>query len=346
MTSPHTGIASAEPASRAPAAHLTWKTVLVWIVGSAAFALFLSRSGVSAALPLLRRLTPETVAAVLLLSAAVPVLKLLRWHVLLAACGVHVARRKLLVPVSAGFFWGLVTPGTSGEVSRGFLLGIARRVSVATVIYEKVYDSLALVGMAVGALVARLLYARTGSHVLEWCAGAATVGILLAAPCIVARRTPLSHDGASAEGTPIPGLRGRIDRLIAATGELARSPRITVVSAATSCTMWLLTGAQFVLLVRVLGAPAFPWTGMGLGFFVPYIAGIVSLVPLGLGVLELTVSTLLAHYYSVGAPTAHATALAFRIVVTLPFVLWGFACYSFQALQARRRRIARPPQSR
>lgn len=316
-------------------AKLTWKTVAVWVAGAVAFGLFLSRSGVAEALPLLRRLTPGTVAAVLLLSAAIPVLKLLRWHALLAACGVEVPRARLLVPISAGFFWGLVTPGTSGEMTRGFLLGISRRVGLATVLFEKLYDSLALLGLAVAALCARLTYGRTGSHVLEWLVAAVVLAVFLAGPCLTAQRVPTVTPEAALAAT---GLRGRALGLLGATGGLARSPRIAALSAATSCAMWLLTGAQFVLLVRVLGAPAFPWTGMGLGFFVPYIAGIVSLVPLGLGVLELTVSTLLAHYYGVGAPTAHATALAFRIVVTLPFVLWGFACYSWQATQARRRR--------
>ncbi len=102
------------PAPAAPGARLTWKTVFVWVAGAVAFGIFLSRSGMTEALPMLRRLTPSTVAAVLVLSAAIPILKLLRWHALLAACGVEVPRSRLLVPVSAGFFWGLVTPGTSG----------------------------------------------------------------------------------------------------------------------------------------------------------------------------------------------------------------------------------------
>lgn len=306
--------------------------MIVWIVGLGFFALFLARTGVHESVPLLARLTPLAVVVVLALNATVPLLKMIRWHMLLGSCGVHVRRRDLLVPVSAGFFWGLVTPGTSGEMGRGFLLGIPRRVGVSTVLYEKVYDAIALLSLALAAVFARLVLDRGSSHAVAYAVAIATVLVLHAAPLVLAR---LVHaDEAAANGAR---LRDRAVRVLAATRGLARAPRVAVWSAIVSLLLWGITGAQFIILIRVLGAPTFPWSGVGLGFFVPYIAGIVSLVPLGLGVLELTVSALLARYYAVSPATAHATALAFRLLVTLPFVLWGFACYSWQATAARRR---------
>ncbi len=308
------------------------RSLVVWIVGMAFFAWFLARTGVNESLPLLRRLTPASIAAVLALNATVPLLKMVRWHMLLAACGVHVRRRDLLVPVSAGFFWGLVTPGTSGEMGRGFLLGIPRRVGVSTVLYEKLYDAIALLSLALAAVLARVVLDRGWGHATAYPVAIATVVLLHVVPVVVAR--VVRADESQAQG---PSLRDRAIRVLAATRDLAGASRVAAWSALVSLLLWCVTGAQFIVLIRVLGAPDFPWSGVGLGFFVPYMAGIASLVPLGLGVLELTVSTLLARYYTVSPATAHATALAFRLLVTLPFVLWGFACYSWQAAAARRR---------
>jgi hypothetical protein len=197
------------------------RAIIVWIAGCAFFALFLARTGVSQALPLLGRLTPGIVLTILAGNALIPLLKLIRWHALLLASGVRTSRRRLVVPVSAGFFWGLVTPGTSGEMGRGLLLGVPKRVGVATVLAEKLFDAAALLGLALAAVTARVGIGMGLSVPVSSALGLAVLGALLVLPWAGARFAAHLTPSASTHG-----LRARLGARFDGRGPSRSSVRV------------------------------------------------------------------------------------------------------------------------
>src|SRR6185436_4764050 len=66
------------------------------------------------------------------------VLKVARWRILTGPVDIGLGRRYLAV--NAGFFLGLVTPGTAGELTRGLLVGDRSPRLLATLLLEKVTD--------------------------------------------------------------------------------------------------------------------------------------------------------------------------------------------------------------
>ena len=80
------------------------------------------------------------------------------------------------------------------------------------------------------------------------------------------------------------------------------------------------------------------WGVIGLSF----VAGIVSLLPFGLGTTDLALLGLLT-VLGVPAPQAATVAVGFRLVSTIPLALGGAACYAY--LSATQPSTARPEAS-
>ena len=259
------------------------------------------------------------------------ILKLVRWRMLTGP--VAASRTDRYLAVNAGFFWGLVTPGTAGEVTRAFLLGDRVGRGVAIIVLEKVADS--------GVLVLCVVLAGITHLVSAWAAALLAVPILALALCAV--RASVRNDRLF---TAIPKLflglllapaRLRdVQDIYWEFHRLAQDTGLFVRSALFSAMLWLLMLAQMVLLCRGLGSDL-PVGTVALGFFLPYLAGVVSMVPLGIGVFDLGVGRMLGLYGSAAGMVAVAP-LFFRVLVTLPLVVFGYGCH--WALSLKRRRAA------
>ena len=112
-----------------------------------------------------------------------------------------------------------------------------------------------------------------------------------------------------------------------AVARLLVDPRRAIAFASWTAIVFASYTGQLLLVAAAIGRgidPAAAWGALGLGIM----AGVVSLLPFGLGSADLVLVGLLGV---AGVPTAEAAAIAFgyRVVSTLPLGLAGVASYAF-----------------
>ncbi len=115
----------------------------------------------------------------------------------------------------------------------------------------------------------------------------------------------------------------RVDDTVA---RLLGDPGRALEFAAWTAVIFVAYTAQLMLVAAAIAVPVDPaaaWGALGLGI----VAGVVSLLPFGLGSTDLVVAGLLT---ASGVPSAEAVAIVFgyRIVSTLPLGLLGVASYA------------------
>jgi uncharacterized membrane protein YbhN (UPF0104 family) len=118
-----------------------------------------------------------------------------------------------------------------------------------------------------------------------------------------------------------------LERVDAAVAGLLVDPRRALAFAGWTAIVFASYTGQLLLVASAIGReiePAAAWGALGLGI----IAGVLSLLPFGLGSADLVLVALLGV---AGVPAAEAAAIAFgyRVVSTLPLGLAGVASYAF-----------------
>jgi glycosyltransferase 2 family protein len=267
-------------------------------------------------------------AGVLVLNLVPGLLKLARWRILTGPVDVGLGRRYLAV--NAGFFLGLVTPGTAGELARGLLVGDRSPRLLGTLLLEKVTDLGTLCLFALFAGVASVAPANVASllcaAILVLAIGVVWLGlrfdsVLTAVPRIMLR-------------VVLP--QSRLQDTKQAYWEFHRfaSNRVLLASSALfSSALWLVSLAQMYLIFQGLGASA-PLRTIALVYFLPYLVGVVSMIPLGIGVFELGAGNVSAALGS-NAASAALIPLLFRALVTLPLIVFGYVCHLILVFNSR-----------
>lgn len=274
---------------------------------------------------------PTALAAALLLSAAVPVLWAIRSAGLLAAAGDRVPAAALIPMTAFANTINNLTPASTGELLRIWLLrahfGVPYSVGAAVVGIERLG--------AFGYLA--------GSAALAWLAswaGAPPVAVLLALAVLVVAPAVLYAAGgrpsALVARLPFQGLLGatrwsratswlrRVDELVALL--LTHPVRLLRFAVLTFAVLACYT-IQLLLVARSLGVvldPIATWGALGLAIT----AGVLSLLPFGLGSADLVLIGLLGAL-GVQPTTATAIAFGYRLVSTLPLGLAGVASYAW-----------------
>ncbi len=223
-----------------------------------------------------------------------------------------------------------VTPGSMGELARLYLLrahhGVDYRIGAAVVLIERVV-AIAYLGAS-----AALLWAAWW---LDWRPVVTILGLfaIVVLPNVFYRAG--GRPTALIRRLPMGRLLGR-DRWLAAGGALARVDDTVALLlrdrgralefASWTAVVFAAYTAQLLLVAAAFGVtldPAVAWGALGLGI----VAGVVSLLPFGLGSTDLVVAGLLT---ASGVPSAEAVAIVFgyRIVSTLPLGLLGVAAYA------------------
>ncbi len=224
-----------------------------------------------------------------------------------------------------------ITPGSVGELARLYLLrahhGVDYTTGAAVVVVERAV-AIALLGASAAILwvawsvrlwpsltiFALLVVALLPSVVYQ-------VGIR---PTASLRLLPLGAVvGRERWATAGRGLE-RVDGAVAA---LLIDPRRAIAFAGWTAIVFASYTGQLMLVAAAIGReidPAAAWGALGLGI----IAGVLSLLPFGLGSADLVLVALLGVS---GVPAAEAAAIAFgyRVVSTLPLGLAGVASYAF-----------------
>jgi uncharacterized membrane protein YbhN (UPF0104 family) len=274
---------------------------------------------------------PRPIAAALLLNLVIVVAWAARSSDLLAGAGRPVPVPPLIPMTAFANTINNLTPGSVGELARLYLLrahhGVPYTTGAAVVLVERVV-AIGLLGAS-----AAILWAAWWLGLWPPLAVAALVliGLLPSVvyrvgfrPTALLRFVPLGRlVGAARWGTAGRTL-GRVD---AAVADLLIDPRRAAAFAAWTSVVFIAYTGQLLLVATAIGRdidPAAAWGALGLGI----VAGVISLLPFGLGSTDLVVVALLA---AAGVPVAEAAAITFgyRIVSTLPLGLAGVASYAF-----------------
>jgi uncharacterized membrane protein YbhN (UPF0104 family) len=296
---------------------------LLPIAGTALLVFYLSRLDLRALGAQIGAFPPHYAAAVLALDAATGLLKAARWRAFLGRLGTRTPAGRAYLAVHAGFFMGLVTPGTAGEFSRAASLDEGRERGVAVLALEKLTDLVSLGLLAAATLAwhvapgaprvaALLLFAAA---IAAWYVTYPRTRALAARPLRAAARRVLPAAGGDRAGLAA-----------AEFGRLTENARAPAASLVYSLGLWGLSLAQVVLIYRGLGLDP-PLRFAALTYFLPYLVGIVSLVPLGLGTFELSLRQIgLRSAGGLPGDVVGMMPVFFRAFVTLPLVLFGYAC--------------------
>ena len=223
-----------------------------------------------------------------------------------------------------------LTPGSVGELARLYLLrvhhGVGYTTGTAVVIIER-FVAIAYLGASAAILWLGWSLALPAPITIVGLA------IVIALPSIAYRVGV--RPSAAVRRLPLGRLLGR-DRWIEAGSALARvdeavadllgHPGRTLVFALWTGIVFAAYTSQLLLVAAAVGQPLDPaaaWGALGLAI----IAGVVSLLPFGLGSADLVLVALLGV---AGMPAAEATAVAFgyRVVSTLPLSLLGVGAYA------------------
>lgn len=262
-------------------------------------------------------------------------IRALRWKSLLAPTGAEVPFRARYAAVSIGFAANNLLPARVGEFARAFSLGRLAGVPIgavfASLVMERVFDGMAIVGLLFAAMAAPSFPAtveiggvdpRVAARVVAAVTGALAVFLFLLA---LAPERSVSVAERIAERVLPPSMRRPlVDALHSFLGGLGilRDPRLLVVSVAWALAQWLFLALSFWLAFRAFGITQVPFAGAVFlqslvslavavpsspGFFGPWEAG----AKLGLGL------------WGVPAGQAVSFAIGFHIGGFIPVTLIG-----------------------
>lgn len=313
-----------------------WRRLIFLAVGTLLLGWYVEGLDFDAVGGTLERLSLAAVAGIVGLNALPGIFKFARWRNLLEHRGHGTVGFEGYLAVNASFYLGLVTPGTVGELSRAFVAESPQAGrATAVVAFEKLTDFVVL-GLLAVTSVAVQFTGGTTSWLVVGGAALATVAAywvflrqdrLLTAPLKFLLERAVSDERRRS-------LRDAYWEFY----ELVEDGRLTVYSLFVSTALWGVTLLQMHLIFEGFGLEV-PLKTTALTLFLPYLLGVVSLIPLGLGVFELTMSRVADLVVGGGAAAgANVGPLAFRILVTVPLVLGGYLCHLALALRRERPR--------
>lgn len=271
------------------------------------------------------------IVAALLLNLVIVLVWAIRSAGLLAGAGRPVPIVRLVPMTAFANTINNVTPGSVGELARLYLLrahhGVDYTTGGAVVVIER------FVAIADLAVSSAILWAAWSLSLPLPVVGALLVAafalpslVYLAGlrPSAVVRGLPLGRIVGRARWLAIGHVLTRVDEAVAG---LVMDPRRALAFTLWTALVFASYTAQLMLVATAIGVPlgaAEAWGALGLGI----VAGVVSLLPFGLGSTDLVVAGLLT---AAGVPGAEAVAIVFgyRIVSTLPLGLLGVASYAY-----------------
>ena len=276
----------------------------------------------------------QPLIAAVLVGAASPLLWAIRSAQLLGSVGYPVPVGALVPMTTFANTINNLTPGSVGEFVRLYLLRVHHGGDYATggaiILLERF---VALAYLTSSAVVAWLAVQQhlPGPVVV------ALLGAVVVAPGAAYRvgLRPIAWFAAAPLGR-FAGTRaaGLIGALLAAEGTIGRlltRPAVLVRFALVSSALFAVNSIQLVLVAAALGVTIDPFAAWGV-LGVAVTAGVLSLLPFGLGAADIVLVTLLGV---LGVAVAPATAIAFgyRLVATLPVTLAGVASYAWLSVR-------------
>lgn len=304
-------------------------------LGSALLAFYLARLDYDILVQRLDGFPLEYAIWIMALNALVGLVKVGRWRLLLSSRSFDGQFLDQYLAVNSSFFMGLVTPGTIGEVSRALRVAGNTSRAFGIVLFEKVMD--------LGVLL--MLVAVAG--ISQFTEGAQSWGALLGCITIVTVVYAAFCKWHDPFRRPVKLLaqkllsRHHVEAVRSAYRELydlMRDPWTVIGTAAVSLLLWLLPLGQMALIYEGLGLDLYLKV-VALLYFLPYLVGVLSMVPLGLGTFELSLGAVAMSAGVNGRPVIGIIAIApvlYRVLVTLPLVIFGYGCQALLTLRSGR----------
>jgi uncharacterized membrane protein YbhN (UPF0104 family) len=297
-------------------------------IACALLALIVWKTGVNDVRHVLSDVDPWLLAAVAALNVPIALLFPLRSHFVLRRMGARVDPRVLVPAAILGNVAGSLTPASAGELLRTAALRSHANLPVedglALVVYERAL-SLWIMGVTAG-IAAGFIALDTPVATAIAAGGLAFLALPSCGPWLLGVLPSVADTDTAS------GWRSWIRRLIRAAGRLqwllgdrwllvGWSFITAVLFAITTLQLWLLTRA-----VSHSITPAEAWTAYGAS----QLAGIVSLLPLGLGAADGSLAALLRR---MGTTLEQGTVVAIlvRATMTLPLGLMAVASYVYLA---------------
>jgi len=294
------------------------------------FAVLLFRTDIGEMRDALRHVNPWLAAGVVALNGPIVLLFAARSHLVLRRMG-HRVPADVLVPVMVlGNVVGSMTPASTGEVLRAAALrshaNVTARDGAALVLFERAL-SLYLMCLGTGAAVALLVLPLAGALAAV---GAALFLLLLpaAAPALLGL---IPEPRADAAGLAAEAAR-RLSRIAGQLRMLAADRLLLLTWSFATGLVFSLVSVQYWLVARSVAdviRPDQAWVGLG----VSQLAGIASLMPLGLGAADGSLAAVLRRL-GMTLEQGSAVAILVRATSTLPLLLLAGASYVYLARRA------------
>jgi uncharacterized protein (TIRG00374 family) len=256
----------------------------------------------------------------------------------LAKLGYRIDLRTAMPIAIVGNVAGALTPASSGEIIRGVLLrsraDVAARDGAALVLFER---GLSVYLIVLATALAALLLVLPAFWAVPLVVAMAP---LLLVPGVVLAIVARVFDARAIGGGNrfVRGVRQSIDGL----ASLTRSTSLVARWSAVTVVMMAITAAQYWLVANALGdGVAFHEALLAYG--ASQIAGIVSLLPLGLGSSDATLVSLWRRF-GLTYDQAASGAVLIRAVSTLPLI--AIAVGSYVYLQAQQPAVGAVRESR
>ncbi len=319
--------------SREVARGLTRKIVLAMLFAALIFGALAFYSDVQELQRTAKTFAPSAFLLGLALAFGNYLLRVARWQYYLKHLGIHVPLGESALVFLASFVM-TVTPGKVGEVFKSLLLWESRSTSIARtapiLVAERLTDLIALVMLtAVGSLAFE-----------HGIAVAATGGALTGALLVVCAYRPLGNLLLGiADRMPLIGrishkLHEAYDSLL----EMTR-PAPLLVGTAVAFVAWGLECGSLYAIVHGFAGVEMSWDGATFAYAASTIAGAVAMMPGGLGVTEVGMTTLLQALGGEAMRPAVATAATILVRIA---TLWFAVAVGLVALGAYRATHGRP----
>lgn len=247
----------------------------------------------------------------------------------LSKLGHRIDARTAMPIAIVGNVAGALTPASSGEIVRGALLRSRAQVPVADAVSLVLFErglSVYLIVLVTG--VCAVMLAAPAALFPLVAAGAAPLVFLPGAVLLVASRLIGRHPRASSGA-----IVRRIRESVEAVAGLATDPLLVVRWGTLTVLMVVIAGAQYWMIARSLG-DGIDFNEAIISLGASQLAGIVTLLPLGLGSADATLVSLWDRF-GLASEQGASGAVLVRVVVTLPLILVAVASYVFLTRQAR-----------
>lgn len=280
------------------------------------------------------------IAAGILLTFLLMLLKALRWRFLLRKVGIDLPIRKAWYILMAGLFISNLTPGRIGEPVRSYILkrreGTAFSKSLPSVLVERMFDILAIILLAVpGITILSSLVAYRGIMVLV-----AIIYILLILFIILIGSNPKRISAALKTLYRffgwIPCFRKFESRIESMALNFHRSlltykDRGTLLfTLSLSVMLWSVEGLILMLSFNSLGMNPGLLPSIGI-FSIAMLIAIISSLPGGIGSMEATMVLFFVSTFDFTVPMATAAVLIYRAVSLWLNLLVGGICFSLRS---------------